>query len=202
MHPTLLIKSVLLLILLEAVVSSAQAASLAYKFSCMSNSGEDLRPQLGMLIKDRAGGALFTAQGALFSSIPYHSDSRQGVPFDSQTAPANLPGSNAIGFHTDFSGDSDTQSIATKGVLNNGVNAVGEWVSFLGPCANASSFNGLIAALANGQFRVGRHVQGIGLAGTANSYINQRSAIPLPAAAWLFSSALFGFIVFANRRKV
>ncbi|ALI03461.1 MULTISPECIES: hypothetical protein [Pseudomonas] len=166
MHLTLFIKSVLLLILLNgATISSAQAASLVYESNCMSNSGEDLGPQPGMLIKERAGG-------------------------------------NAIGFHTDFSGDSDTQSIATKGVLNNGVNALGEWVSFLGPCANTSSFKSLIAALANGQFRVGRHVQGIGLAGTANSYINQRSTVPLPAAAWLFSSALFGFIVFANRRKV
>ncbi|WP_347929607.1 hypothetical protein [Pseudomonas helvetica] len=166
MHPTLFIKSVLLLILLNgATISSAQAASLVYESSCMSNSGEDLGPQPGMLVEERASG-------------------------------------NAIAFHTDFSGDSHTQSIATKGVLNNGVNALGEWVSFLGPCANASSFNSLIAALANGQFRVGRHVQGIGLAGTANAYINQRSTVPLPAAAWLFSSALFGFIVFANRRKV
>ncbi|EXF92760.1 hypothetical protein HK44_003335 [Pseudomonas fluorescens HK44] len=184
MHLTLFIKSVLLLMLLNgATVSSAQAASLVYKSSCMSNSGEDLGPQLGMLVEERAGGALFIFRNSI-------------------DVPSSLPGGNAIGFHTDFSGDSDTQSIATKGVLNNRVNALGEWVSFLGPCANASSFNSLIAALANGQFRVGRHVQGIGLAGTANSYINQRSAVPLPAAAWLFSSALFGFIVFANRRKV
>ncbi|MGE8177006.1 hypothetical protein [Pseudomonas fluorescens] len=166
MHPTLFINSVLLLMLLSgATFSSAQAASLVYESSCMSNSGEGLGPQPGMLIDERAGG-------------------------------------NAISFHTNFPGDSHTQSIAPKGVLNNGVNALGEWVSFLGPCANASSFNSLIAALASGQFRVARHVQGIGLAGTANSYINQRSAVPLPAAAWLFSSALFGFIVFANRRKV
>jgi len=142
MHPTLFIESALLLMLLNgATVSSAQAASLVYKSSCMRNSGENLGPQLGMLI-------------------------------------------------------------ATKGALNNGVNALGEWGRFLGPCANASSSNSLIAALANGQFRVGRHVQGIGLAGTANSSINRRSAVSLPAAAWLFSSALFGFILFANRRKV
>jgi len=184
MHPTLFINSVLLLMLLSgATFSSAQAASLAYESSCMSNSGEDLGPQPGMLIEERAGGALFIFRNSI-------------------DVPSSLPGGNAIGFRTDFSGDSHTQSIAPKGVLNNGVNALGEWVSFLGPCANASSFNRLIAALANGQFRVGRHVQGIGLAGTANSYINQRSAVPLPAAAWLFSSALFGFIVFANRRKV
>ncbi|RON09038.1 hypothetical protein BK659_12395 [Pseudomonas brassicacearum] len=184
MHLTLFIKSVLLLMLLNgAAVSSAQAASLVYKSSCMSNAGENLGPQPGMLIEEHAGGVLFIFRNSI-------------------DVPSPLSDGNAIGFHTDFSGDSHTQSIAPKGALNNGVNALGKWVSFLGPCANASSFNSLIAALANGQFRVGRHVQGIGLAGTANSYINQRSAVPLPAAAWLFSSALFGFIVFANRRKV
>ncbi|WP_338523241.1 hypothetical protein NUH87_26030 [Pseudomonas batumici] len=184
MHLTLFIKSVLLLILLNgATVSSAQAASLVYKSSCMSNPGEDLRPQPGMLIQEHAGGALFISRNSI-------------------NVPLSLPGGNAIGFHTDFSGDSDTQGMATKGVLNNGVNALGEWVSFLGPCANAYSFNRLMAAPANGQFRVGRHVQGIDLTGTANSYINQRRALSLPAAAWLFSSVLFGFIVFANRRKV
>jgi hypothetical protein len=166
MHPRLLIQSVLLLILLTgADVSSAQTASLAYKFSCMSNSSDNLVPQLGMLIEERTSG-------------------------------------NAIGFHADFSGQSDTQDIVTKGVLNNGVNSVGEWVSLLGPCVNAPSLNDLMEAFANGQFKVGLHVKGIGLAGTADSYINQQSAVPLPAAAWLFSSALFGFIVFANRRKV
>ncbi|WP_157015994.1 hypothetical protein [Pseudomonas batumici] len=141
MHLTLFIKSVLLLTLLNgATVSSAQAASLVYKSSCMSHSGEDLRPQPGMLIQEHAGGALFISRNSI-------------------NVPLSLPG-------------------------------------------GASSCNSLIAALANGQFRVGRHVQGIGLAGTANSYINQRRALSLPAAAWLFSSVLFGFIVFANRRKV
>lgn len=184
MHLTLFIKSAFLLMFLNgATVSSAQAASLVYKSSCMSNAGDNLGPQLGMLIKERPGGALFILRNSI-------------------DVPLSLPGGNTIGFHTDFSGDSDTQSIATKGVFNNGVNALGEWVSFLGPCANASSFNSLMAALANGQFGVGRHVQGRGPAGTANSYINRRSAVSLPAAAWLFFSALFGFIVFANRRKV
>ncbi|VVN99517.1 hypothetical protein [Pseudomonas fluorescens] len=162
MHKTRFIKSTLLLILLNgASAFSAQAASLAYDSSCMSNSGKKSGAQLGMLIEEHAGGALFTlknslgvplsisdiyfdsddGQPALFSSIAYHSDSGVGVSFDSQAALANLPG-------------------------------------------------------------VGPHVQGIGLAGTADSYIKQQSAVPLPAAAWLFSSALFGFIVFANRRKV
>lgn len=224
MRLVFLIKSVLLL-LSGAVVFTAQAASLAYEFSRVgSNSSEDLGRQLSMVIKERPDGALFTfsnssdvpsaitdiyfddARPTLFSRIAYHSDSGAGVSFDSQAAPANLPGGKNIGFLADFSGDSDAKSIeggvVSKGVMRNGVNTADEWVSFLGQWANATSFDGLIAALASGHFRVGLHVQGIGQAGQSDAYVNQPSAVPLPAAAWLFASALFGFVVVANRRKV
>lgn len=226
MRLVLLIKPLLLMLLLNgAVCSYVHAASLAYEFSRVSsNSAEDLGRQLGVLITEQPGGALFTfsnrqgvpasitdiyfddVQPALFSSIAYHADSGAGVSFDSQAAPANLPGGNLIGFLADFSGDANAQSaeggVVTKGVMKNGVNSADEWVSFLGLWANAGSFDGLIAAFSDGHFRVGLHVQAIGLAGQSDSYVNQPSPVPLPAAAWLFASALFGFIVVANRRKV
>lgn len=226
MHLVCLVKSVFWLLLVSgAAVSSAQAASLAYEFSRISsNSSENLGYQLGMRVKQHPGGVLFTlsnslgvpssitdiyfadAQSALFSSISYYSDSGVGVSFDSQAAPANLPGGNVIGFLANFSGDANAQSIeggvATKGIKHNGVDTAAEWVSFLGLWANASSFDRLIAALGDSHFRVGLHVQSIGLAGKSDSYINQPSAVPLPAAAWLFASALFGFVVIASRRKV
>lgn len=225
MRLVLLLKSIFLLLLNGAVFSYAHAASLASEFHRVSsNSAEDLGRQLGMLITEQPGGALFTfsnrlgvpssitdiyfddAQSALFSSIAYHADSGAGVSFDSQAAPANLPGGNLIGFLADYSGDANAQSIeggvATKGVMKNGVNSADEWVSFLGLWANAGSFEGLIAAFADGHFRVGLHVQAIGLAGRSDSYISQPSPVPLPAAAWLFASALLGFVVVASRRKV
>lgn len=226
MRLVLFIKSLLLLLLLNgAVFPYAHAASLAYEFSRVSsNSAEDLGRQLGMLVTEQPGGALFTfsnrlgvpasitdiyfddTQPALFSSIAYHSDSGVGVSFDSQAAPANLPGGNLIGFLASFSGDANAQSVeggvATKGVMKNGVNGADEWVSFLGLWTNAGSFDSLIAAFADGHFRVGLHVQAIGQAGRSDSYVNQPSPVPLPAAAWLFASALFGFIVVASRRKV
>jgi len=37
---------------------------------------------------------------------------------------------------------------------------------------------------------------------TASNVHNQISAVPLPAAAWLFGSALAGFMVMSNRRRV
>lgn len=204
---------------------SAQAASLHYKFDRITgNASESLSQQLGMEVESRAGGALFTfrnnlgiassitdiyfddKRGGLFRSIAYSTDSGVGVSFDSQAAPANLPGSKAIGFSASFSGDSNNRSVeqgvVTKGVPANGVNRSGEWVSFLGFWAGAANFDGLLAAIDNGNFRVGLHAQAIGLAGASDSYVNQPSAVPLPAAAWLFASALFGFVVISNRRKL
>lgn len=70
-----------------------------------------------------------------------------------------------------------------------------------GSTVNTFSCGGLMAALTSDPL-VGLDVQGKDLAGGSDSYINQPNAVPLPAAAWLFSSALFGFIVVANRRKI
>ncbi|MHC8299313.1 hypothetical protein [Pseudomonas sp. ZS1P83] len=70
-----------------------------------------------------------------------------------------------------------------------------------GSTVNTFSCDGLMAAVTSASL-VGLDVQDKGLAGGSDSYINQPNAVPLPAAAWLFSSALFGFIVVANRRKI
>ena len=201
------------------------AASLQYHFERISdNSPELLGQQLSLEVEALPGGALFTFRNALgvrssitdiyfddrrrtlFSDIIYQADSGVGVSFDDHAAPVNLPGGQAAGFVASFSGDSNSRSleqgVLTAGVPSNGVNRLGEWVSFLGFWAGATNFDGLLQALSQGDFRVGLHVQGIGSAGASDSYVNQPSAVPLPAAAWLFASALFGFVLMANRRKV
>jgi hypothetical protein len=65
-------------------------------------------------------------------------------------------------------------------------------------------FDGLITALASSHFKVALQDQGTGLAGQSksHSFVSQPSAVPLPAAVWLFASALLGFVTVANRRKV
>jgi hypothetical protein len=62
--------------------------------------------------------------------------------------------------------------------------------------------DGLMAAVSNAPLVVDLSTQDKGLAVGAGAFINQSKAVPLPAAAWLFSSALIGFIVVANRRKI
>ena len=65
---------------------------------------------------------------------------------------------------------------------------------------NSSSGDGLMAAVDSKQFKIDSTVQDKSLVEVSD--INQPNAVPLSAAAWLFSSALFGFIVVANRRKI
>ncbi len=128
---------------------------------------------------------------ALFTDIVFSSAS-SGVLFDNSARPHNLPSGNGIGFNADYSGDSNAP------VVSNGVNSSNEWVTFLGSFASGNNFNGLIAALNNNTFRIGLHVQAIGQRGNSDSYV---SAVPLPAAVWLFGSALFGFTMVSKRRK-
>lgn len=72
--------------------------------------------------------------------------------------------------------------------------------SGVGVSVNSSSGDGLMAAANNKQIKTDSAVHVKNLAETTG--INQPNAVPLSAAAWLFSSALIGFIVVANRRKI
>ncbi|MHC8332712.1 VPLPA-CTERM sorting domain-containing protein [Pseudomonas sp. LB3P25] len=72
--------------------------------------------------------------------------------------------------------------------------------SDVGVSVNSSSGDGLMAAVNNKPFKIDSSVQDKSLVGVSD--VIQPNAVPLPAAAWLFSSALLGFIVVANRRKI
>ncbi len=120
-----------------------------------------------------------------------------GVSFSDGANPANLPQGNTIGFFADFSGDSANPPVT------NGVDASGEFVSFFGLARVVpSSFDAVIAAINSGDFRIGLSVQSIRGRG-ADRYelaINDApSQVPLPAAAWLFGSALLGFAGFKRK---
>lgn len=81
-------------------------------------------------------------------------------------------------------------------------NSLVESASKVGAAVNSSSCDGLMAQLANGKFSANLEVPGKVLVGVSEAFTNQSNAVSLPAAAWLFSSALFGFVMVANRRKV
>lgn len=67
---------------------------------------------------------------------------------------------------------------------------------------NTSACDGLMAHVASNRSVVDSDAHTKVLGGASEGYARQPTAVPLSAAAWLFSSALLGFIVVANRRKV
>ncbi|MHC8367375.1 hypothetical protein ACYZT9_16345 [Pseudomonas sp. ZT5P21] len=67
---------------------------------------------------------------------------------------------------------------------------------------NTSACDGLMAEVTIDNSVVDPDAQNKVLGAVTNTDAHQPIAVPLSAAAWLFSSALLGFIVVANRRKV
>lgn len=154
--------------------------------------------------------AIYFDQGVanLLSNVVMNGDSGLGVSFDSSASPANVPGGNTIAFTADWNGDSNAKDptcpkgdSSCTGTMANGLNAYGEWVSFLGTLSSGTDLDHVLADLSSGSFRVGMHVQAIGTAGQSDSYVSV-PPVPLPAAAWLFGSALLGFVMTSSRRRV
>jgi hypothetical protein len=66
---------------------------------------------------------------------------------------------------------------------------------------NTSACDGLMTKVAAQPFVIDP-VQDKGLTGETAFHDTQANAVPVSAVVWLFSSALLGFIVVANRRKI
>ncbi|MEB2519439.1 hypothetical protein SOP85_29050 [Pseudomonas sp. YuFO20] len=66
---------------------------------------------------------------------------------------------------------------------------------------NTSACDGLMTKVATQAFAIDP-VQDKGLTGESAFHDTQPNALPVSAVVWLFSSALLGFIVVANRRKI
>nr|WP_180204203.1 hypothetical protein [Pseudomonas sp. SbOxS1]NYU04044.1 hypothetical protein [Pseudomonas sp. SbOxS1] len=66
---------------------------------------------------------------------------------------------------------------------------------------NTSACDGLMAEVTKQQFVIDP-LQDKGLTGDSAFHDTQTNAVPVSAVVWLFSSALLGFIVVANRRKI
>ncbi|MEA1604707.1 hypothetical protein [Pseudomonas spirodelae] len=135
-------------------------------------------------------------------NILHRSDLYAGVPFSFQSKPARLPSISAIGLLSTLSREHDVQSLKGEWLLRDEFSAADKSSGFLGVWAGAGSIDRMIAVLVESRLRVGLNSQGIGLIGPSVIYTAQPNTVPLPAAAWLFASALFGFIVVASRRKV
>lgn len=199
--------------LLMLVAQSASAISLDY-FQASNNAGIDLSSQFETTLTAVSGGVEFTffnhvgvdssitdiyfdlgTNNSLFSNFSIAEQSA-GVSFDLTPHPGNLPAPSSFNFTSDFGGDSTSPHTAA-----NGIDVNGEYLTFLGTLGAGFTYADLLADILDDTFRVGLHVQSIGQAGESDAYISRPNVIPLPAAAWLFGSALTGLFISTRRRK-
>lgn len=105
--------------------------------------------------------------------------------------PGDLPGGNDPGvlFSSDFSVGAQA-SVANNGLTSN------DSLAILFDLVMGVSFQDVIDQLASGDLRIGLHVQSFPSDGESGSFVN--TPVPLPAAFWLFGSAL---VFFGSRLK-
>jgi len=208
------ILSIILMSVMFLFISNiSQATTLSFS-NITNNSTIQLSDQLSVVVSEASSGVEFTllndvgiassitdvyfdlgTNTDLFSNFTI-SDMSSGVSFDLAPHPENLPAGETINFYSDFGGDSTSPA-----TLENGVNATGEYITFLASLGSGwLGYDNFINNIFDGDFRIGMHIQGIDGAGSedSDSYVN---AVPVPAAAWLFGTALLGFFTASKRRK-
>jgi len=213
------IGSVILLSAVLAITTPVVQASTLSFTEMVDDGGPNLSGQLSATVTQIMDGAEFkfynnvgfdsSITGVFFdigssniAGIEFSLDnSSSGVDFKAKNNPT-LPEGNTL--TTEFDAD---YGETKDGPNTNGVDEGGEYASFLVAFGTGFQFDTLITAISDGVFRVGLHVTSIALepnslggepADGSDAYINV-STVPVPAAAWLFGSALLG--LFATRRR-
>lgn len=223
------ISSIVVMVTLLLVTTYSQAVTLTFE-KITTNNNVDLTDQLSVDVNDAGGGSVgFTfynnvgldssltdiyfdlglAEGevlsnsTLFSSFQIADDSdtlavTTDVYFEPEATPVTLPAGNPINFTSNYDADAPTPK--------QGLDQGGEWVTFLATLGSNYTYDNVLAALLDGSLRIGLHIQSIAdacingedCANDSSSYVN---VVPVPAAAWLFGTALFGLFATSRRRK-
>ena len=114
-----------------------------------------------------------------------------GVDFGDIEVPGdNLPAGNTVQFYSSFS----TAAVAPSGDNQNGIDN-GEW---LGINFYNTDFSAILAAISTGDLVIGLHV---GSVGENYDFSESLTVVPVPAAIWLFGTAMIGMVGFGKRRK-
>ncbi|MHC8354610.1 hypothetical protein ACYZTL_05050 [Pseudomonas sp. LB3P81] len=122
------------------------------------------------------------------------SEPKSGTAAEEQgDAPSNVASSLGAAPSVSDISSADTAKDQLKSLI--------ESVAKVDATVNSSTCDGLMAQLASGKLMADSGAQNKVLSGGDDAF-NQPNAVPLSAAAWLFSSALFGFVMVANRRKI
>ena len=213
------------LVVLQFVIGSVAVLAETYHFLPINPNNNNIGApnavgnQLTLDVTDSGlGSALFsfTNSGVISSSIVdvYFSDPAPiifstfsifsqsfGVNFSLDSPnPANFP-EGGPSFIEVASAD------AAGGGVNeipNGINALNESLVFAAVFSSTNNFDSLIAAINSGDFKIGLQTRDNPQGGNPSTdrWLNDTpvNAVPLPAAAWLFGSALLGFAGLSRRR--
>ena len=193
----------------QSLFLSTSVFAATFNFTGINADEVDVRNQLSLNVTQlgnsvdfnfiNAAGGAQTFVGAIYfdflGSNPFstltQTASTGTVSFTGVTpSDQNLPEGNNIGFSTNAYGD-------RIGGATNGI-SVGESLVLTALLSSPADINAL---LQSGGLRVGLHMQGYATGGS-DSYVttpNGPSEVPLPAAAWLFGSALIGFAGFKRK---
>ena len=215
-----------ILLISVSLMISSNASAVMLSFGCITNnsaincaSGES---QLGLEVTDAMNDQVlfkFTNAGpvtSFISDIYFDNDSGTGIgvtlaniaSLDESTGvdfgfPAggmeNFPGGNTVGFDTTPSLSAQNEPGSENGIQNTG----NEMLGILLNLQMGRDFSDVLAELANGNLRVGIHVQGFPDSGnngrTSESFVN--APVPIPAAVWLMGAGLIGLIGFGRKRQ-
>lgn len=140
-------------------------------------------------------GGLLVLPGEITAQSP-------GVSYSIGASPPNLPVGTVYDFYTTIGADS------VPPVQPNGIDMVGEYVTWSFTMASGITYENVISAIDAGVLRFGLFVPGY--SGGSSSFINscglggcQTPAVPLPASLWLMFGAIGGLAWMSRRgRKV
>src|SRR5262249_21832339 len=122
---------------------------------------------------------------ASITNSPVGAGALTAVKFVSGATPPKLPSGENLSpdFDTNFAVSAKSPS------PKNGLNEAGDWLVVAFNLIGGKTFSDVLAKLSSGDFRIGLHVQGIGVGNKSDSFVTTPpSAVPLPAAAYLFGT--------------
>lgn len=198
-------------LVLQLALGSVDAFATTYSFTGINANLEDLSAQLsvdvlqtgtnvsfnfvnngGLEIESFIRTIYFDFSGTnLFNELT-QTGSTGFVNFIATTpSDSNLPEGNQL--NPDFDTDASAVALTGKDLEGSSID-LGESLLLT---AMLTSDTDILALLNSGALRIGLHVQGIGATDGSDSYVN---AVPLPAAGWLFGSALIGLMGLRRRK--